>query len=66
MKSRISNLQATLREAHDNLQTPEARLKILSQRKAATALQGISEAELDKFRELRLVRIPTPTIEVST
>ena len=64
MRTRIAALNATLADARDAAQSPEMRLKQLGQRKAASALEGISQEELDKFRELRLVRIPAPTVEV--
>eukprot|EP00966_Prymnesium_polylepis_P182947 4239114-Prymnesium_polylepis.1 len=63
-RRRIEQITSTLTEAQDAAQSPEARLRQLGQRKAASALEGISQEELDKFRELRLVRIPAPTVEV--
>ena len=39
------------------------RLQMLSRRKAAAALEGITQEQMDEFRSFRLIRVPSASVE---
>jgi hypothetical protein len=47
----------------DNITSPEVRLKLLGQRRAAIELEGLTHKQLDEFRLLKLIRVPAPAVE---
>ena len=58
-----AELRKTVEEARDGAADADSRLKVLSRRKAAQALEGLTQQQLDEFRMLKLIRVPAPVVE---
>ncbi|KAL1527375.1 hypothetical protein AB1Y20_016044 [Prymnesium parvum] len=56
-------LRAAIDEARHGAQDPTARLQMLGRRKAAQALGCLTAAQLEEFRQLKLIRVAAPVIE---
>ena len=56
---RIKSLQEVIGESRNGMSSAQSRLTLLSRRKAAQALEGLSEAHMQEFRAFKLIRVPS-------
>jgi hypothetical protein len=58
---RLKSLEDVVSESRDVMSSAHTRLQVLSRRKAAAALEGITQEQMDEFRSFRLIRVPAPS-----